>query len=131
MVQPTHDPAHATISSHRVEGTAVYNLAGERIGRIEDILIEKVSGQATCAILCYAGALHAGGARFPIPWDCLHYDTHRKGYVVDEDQLKAAPQIDHDRYGGDLPWREGVFAHWAAPPYWFGAGPRPGTKTRR
>ena len=130
MNQAQETPRHPVISAHRVEGTAVFNLDGERIGRIEDILIEKVSGQITSAVLCYAGALHAGGARFPIPWSCLHYDTARRGYVVDEEQLKAAPQIDHDRYGGDLPWREGVFAHWVAPPYWFGSGPRPQSRRR-
>ena len=131
MPQARQPPAYPTISAQRVQGTAVYNLEGQRIGRIDDLIIEKVSGLTSYAVLCYADGLHAGGARFPIPWCCLRYDVTRKGYVVDESELAAAPQIDHGRYGEGLPWREGAFAHWVAPPYWFGAGPRPDAKTRR
>jgi sporulation protein YlmC with PRC-barrel domain len=119
-------PAHPTISAHRVEGSAVYNLDGDWIGKIEDLLIEKVSGQVTSAIMSYGGGpLGASVGRFPIPWSCLSYDPGRRGYKVDEERLKVAAPLGADDHSSDLPWREGVYSHWAAPPYWFGAKPRP------
>lgn len=124
-------PDHPTITAQRIQGACVYNLAFDRIGRIEDLVIEKLSGRVTHVMLCYAGDLHAGGARFPIPWECLRYDVGHKGYVVDEAELAITPQVDHVRFAGGLPWREGAAAHWAAPPYRFGAAARSDAKSRR
>lgn len=125
-------PVHPTILAHRVEGAAVYNLDGDWIGKVEDILIEKISGQVTSVIMNYgAGPMGSGGGRYPIPWSCLSYDLGHKGYRVDEERLRTAAPLDvHDEHAGDLPWREGVYAHWAAPPYWYGAKPRKGGRSR-
>jgi sporulation protein YlmC with PRC-barrel domain len=118
-------PEHPMISAHRVEGALVYNQSGRQIGRIEDILIEKLTGRIASATLCYGGPYSAAGGCFPIPWDCLNYDTHRHGYVVDEARVKASPHVDLDLFGGDLPWAHADEKHWAAPPYWYGQGPKP------
>lgn len=114
-------PVHPTISAHRVEGSAVYNLDGEWIGRVEDLLIEKVSGQVTCAIVSYgAGPLNTGGGRHPVPWECLSYDVGRRGYKVDEERLRSSFSLMGDDYVSDLSWRERAYGHWAARPYWYG-----------
>jgi uncharacterized protein YrrD len=39
------------ISSDKVEGTAVYNTAGEKLGSVDDLMIDKVSGQIRYAVL--------------------------------------------------------------------------------
>jgi sporulation protein YlmC with PRC-barrel domain len=117
-------PEHPMISAHRVEGVLVFNQRGDQIGRIEDIIIEKLSGRIASATLCYGGPYKAAGGCFPIPWDCLNYDVGRHAYVVDEAKVKASPHVDLDLFGGDLPWRD-ADKHWAAPPYWYGRGPRP------
>ena len=36
--------ANPVISSERVEGTAVYNTAGDKLGSIDDLMIDKISG---------------------------------------------------------------------------------------
>lgn len=131
MAQQTgHDhPLHPTISAHRVEGTAVYNLGGEWIGKIDDILIDKVSGHVVSAVMAYGGGPLSEGVtgRYPIPWECLSYDPGHKGYRVDEERLRnVVPAARRDESGGDLPWRQGGGAHWAAPPFSYSASkPRP------
>jgi len=39
------------ISSDRVEGTNVYNAAGDKLGTIDDLVIDKVSGQVRYAVM--------------------------------------------------------------------------------
>jgi hypothetical protein len=39
------------ISSDKVEGTSVYNNAGEKLGSIDDLMIDKRSGQVRYAVL--------------------------------------------------------------------------------
>lgn len=89
---------HTVISSERVEGTAVYNADGEKLGSIDDLMIDKVSGQVRYAVLEFGGFLGMGTDRYPLPWDMLKYDTEFEGYVVplDKSRLEKAP-----RYGQD------------------------------
>lgn len=89
------------ICSDKVEGTAVYNNAGEKLGSIDNLVINKRSGQVQHAVLEFGGFLGIGTDRYPLPWSMLHYDTNMDGYVVplDKDRLADAP-----RYAsGDLP----------------------------
>ena len=86
--------AHEVISSRRVEGTKVYNGAGERVGSIDHLIIDKKSGQVRYAVMEFGGLLGAGADRYPIPWNLLRYDTMKDGYVVplDKAQLEGAPR---------------------------------------
>lgn len=84
------------ISSSKVAGTAVYNPGGEKLGSIDDIVIDKRSGQVRYAALEFGGFLGMGSDRYPVPWSMLKYDTRLDGYVVPlkKEQLDKAP-----RYG--------------------------------
>lgn len=86
------------ISSDRVEGTSVYNAAGDKLGTIDDLMIDKVSGQVRYAVMEFGGFLGMGTDRYPIPWSMLKYNTSQDGYVVplDKTRLEGAP-----RYGSD------------------------------
>jgi sporulation protein YlmC with PRC-barrel domain len=82
------------ISSDKVEGTTVYNDAGTKLGSIDDLMIDKRSGQVRYAVLEFGGFLGVGTDRYPLPWNMLKYDVSREGYVVplDKDRLSNAPR---------------------------------------
>ncbi|MDM0002126.1 PRC-barrel domain-containing protein [Variovorax sp. J22P240] len=82
------------ISSERVEGTTVYNQAGDKLGSIDDLMIDKMSGQVRYAVLEFGGFLGIGTDRYPLPWNMLKYDTSMDGYVVplDKNVLEGAPR---------------------------------------
>ena len=84
------------ISSERVEGTTVYNEAGDKLGTIDELMIDKRSGHVRYAVLEFGGFLGMGTERYPVPWDMLKYDTGREGYVVplDKSRLEAAPRYE-------------------------------------
>jgi len=48
----SRDTPHRLIASNRVEGTAVYNREGEKLGRIENFMVDKVSNKGLPAFLC-------------------------------------------------------------------------------
>jgi sporulation protein YlmC with PRC-barrel domain len=85
---------HDVTSSDRVEGTTVYNREGDKLGSIDDLMIDKVSGQVRYAVMEFGGFLGMGTDRYPLPWSALKYDTDREGYVVpiDKARLKGAPR---------------------------------------
>jgi sporulation protein YlmC with PRC-barrel domain len=78
----TNNAASDIISSEKVEGTAVYDVAGEKLGSIDDLMIDKISGQVRYAVLEFGGFLGMGTDRFPIPWKVLKYSTDKGGYLA-------------------------------------------------
>ncbi len=86
------------ISSDKVEGTAVYNTNREKLGSIDDLMIDKRSGTVRYAVLEFGGFLGMGTDRYPLPWSMLKYDTDLDGYVVPiaKEQLDGAPRYAED-----------------------------------
>ncbi|MGE8141008.1 PRC-barrel domain-containing protein [Novosphingobium sp. NPDC080210] len=102
------DETRTLISSSKVEGTAVYDRDGSRMGTVHNFMVNKRSGQVDYAVLSFGGFLGMGTRYYPLPWDMLEYDTSQGGYVVDmdEDDLDEAPSFRSgeepdfsDRYG--------------------------------
>lgn len=93
MTDPITENSSDLIASDRVEGTAVYNREGERLGHISNFMVEKRSGQVRYAILSFGGFLGLGHDHYPIPWSMLSYDTDKGGYTVDlsKEMLDNAP----------------------------------------
>ena len=113
---------HPLISAHRVNGAEVYNTAGEKLGKVEDVAIEKVSGKVAYAILSFGGFLGLGERYYPVPWSLLDYDVDKGGYVVplDKAQVENAPSFEARDLGGwsDVLSREGIFGYYGVVPYW-------------
>jgi sporulation protein YlmC with PRC-barrel domain len=84
------------IASDKVEGTAVYNRQGERLGSIHNFMVDKRSGKVEYAILSFGGFLGIGDSYYPLPWKSLNYDTSLSGYVIDLDKgrLEGAPSYE-------------------------------------
>jgi sporulation protein YlmC with PRC-barrel domain len=74
--------ALAVISSKKVEGAAVYNPDGNKLGSIDDLMIDKRSGQIRYAVLELGGFLGVGTDRYPLPWKVLKYSKEYRGYVI-------------------------------------------------
>lgn len=81
------------IAASQVNGTTVYNRAGEKLGSIYDVMLDKMSGKAEYAIMSFGGFLGIGDTYHPLPWRTLIYDPGQGGYVVDIDRrrLEGAP----------------------------------------
>lgn len=96
MVTP--NTASSVISSDRVNGTNVYNPVGDKLGSIESLVIDKLSGQVRYAVMEFGGFLGIGTDRYPLPWDTLTYDPEREGYVVSlsKEQLEKAPRYERE-----------------------------------
>jgi hypothetical protein len=119
MATATVHPNHTLISSEDVEGTNVYDPAGTKIGDIDHLMIDKVSGRVTYAVMSFGGFLGLGHSHYPIPWGALKYDTNLGGYVtgITERQLKDSPAFSDDSYS-DRNWETAVHQHYGTPFYW-------------
>ena len=81
------------ISADKVTGTAIYNSAGDNLGSIHDLMIDKRGGRVAYAVMSFGGFLGIGEKYHPLPWHVLAYDETKGGYNIDmtTDQLRDAP----------------------------------------
>jgi hypothetical protein len=84
------------IAASKVNGTNVYNSGGDSLGSIYDVMIDKRSGKVAYAVLAFGGFLGMDQNYHPLPWDLLHYDPARDGYVIDveAERLRSSPIYD-------------------------------------
>jgi hypothetical protein len=100
-IKKTIDNRRETVSligSDKVGGTPVYGRDERKIGTLQRIMIDKISGKVAYAVVSFGGFLGIGEDYYPIPWLSLKYDTRVGGYVVGitEEQLKNAPRFDRN-----------------------------------
>lgn len=111
---------HALIASDKVEGTRVYSLAGEHIGSIKRIVVDKVSGQVAYAVLAFGGFLGIGDDYYPLPWGKLKYDQELGGYRVDvsKEQLEGAPEYNDEDEDWSPTYGRSIYDYYGISPYW-------------
>ena len=92
------DPAREMISSRRVEGTAVVSRDGEKIGEVHSLLINKLSGTVSFALISHGGFLGLNESYHPVPWSVLDYEVDAEGYVtpLTRQELENAPKMKLD-----------------------------------
>ena len=110
------------ISADKVEGTPVYNPEGEQLGTVQSLMIDKISGRVSYAVMSFGGFLGIGEEYHPLPWEVLKYDTELEGYVVNltRESLEDAPRFSA---GTEPDWRDRafgdrVYGYYDVPPYW-------------
>ena len=109
------DETSNLISSEKVEGTAVYNRQGEKLGTVRNFMVRKRNGRVEYAVMSFGGVLGMGESCHPLPWDVLDCDTDKGGYVVDIDkeQLKSGPSYKRDLEPTyDRQYGENVYGHY-------------------
>lgn len=121
LARPETKP-HALIASDRVEGTTVHRTNGEKIGTIQRLMIDKISGNVAYAVLRYGGLLGLGEKHMPIPWAKLKFDPTARAYQVDmsDDELAKAPSYTADKEfdWGDRSQETQLHDYYRTRPYW-------------
>jgi hypothetical protein len=123
-VQKTQEvhSSHNLIASDRVEGTAVRRPNGEKIGAIQRLMIDKLSGNVAYAVLSFGGFLGMEQKHLPVPWGRLKYDPAQEAYKLDltDEELRRAPAYEADKEfdWGDRSQEILIHSYYKAPHYW-------------
>jgi sporulation protein YlmC with PRC-barrel domain len=119
---PTATGHTSAIRASKVIGASVYNGAGEKIGKVEDVVLDKQSNNIMFAVVGFGGFLGMNEKFHPLPWSTLDYQKSKEGYVVNlsKEQLKAAPadEIDELTRSDGEGLRDEVYDYYGAARYW-------------
>jgi sporulation protein YlmC with PRC-barrel domain len=122
-VMPTASGHTTAILASKVKGTPVYNSDGEKIGTVEDVVLDKCSNNIMFAVLGTGGVMGMGEKYRPIPWSVLDYNADQGGYIVplSRDKLENAPSYqmeDLTSDDGEIAIRTEAFSYYNAPQFW-------------
>jgi hypothetical protein len=110
------------IGSDKVEGTPVYRSNGDKAGRVERVMIDKISGKVAYAVMSFGGFMGIGEDYYPLPWSVLTYNPRLDGYEVNisEQQLNGAPRFGkHESWDwADRARGQKVYDYYGVTPYW-------------
>jgi sporulation protein YlmC with PRC-barrel domain len=111
----------SAIRAKKVIGTTVKDTAGNKIGVIEDVVLDKKSNNIMFAVVGFGGFLGMNEKYHPLPWETLEYDEDQGAYSVSYSraQLEAAPagsieELTRD----DGQFRERAYEYYKAPRDW-------------
>jgi PRC-barrel domain len=106
--------AHSLVPSDRVEGAPVCDRDSKKIGTIERLMLDKLTGTVAYAVIKCGGFLEQH--HYPVPWGSLKYDVTRKAYELNVtlEELRSGPsELDGESFDwGD---RSRIYPH---PQYW-------------
>jgi len=110
------------LSASTLTGDPVKNLAGEDLGKLEELMIDLSSGRVAYAVLSFGGFLGMGDKLFAIPLEALRVDTENEVIIlnVNKEMLESAPGFDKDRWPetSEHAWLTDVYEYYGYDPYW-------------
>lgn len=118
----TATSALRVLSASKITGDDVVNVQDEKLGKVEELMINLDSGRIAYAVLSFGGFLGMGEKLFAIPWSALSVDRVEKRLVlnVDKERLELAPGFDKNNWPdmADQTWGAKIFNYYGAKPYW-------------
>ncbi|WP_342745178.1 PRC-barrel domain-containing protein [Arsukibacterium tuosuense] len=111
-------PSHVMLlSADSITGDEVCNLQDEKLGKIQNIMLDTGEGKIRYAVLSAGGFLGMGDRLFAVPWKALKLDAENKRFLLDADaeRIKNAPGFDKDNWPNmaDASWNSSVESYYA------------------
>ncbi len=108
------------LSASTLDDDDIYNLKGEKLGSIKEIMLDINTGRVCYVVLSFGGFLSMGEKLFAVPWSALTVDTENKRFLMDtdEERLKEAPGFDTDNWPNmaDSTWEKKVHTYYGTQP---------------
>jgi hypothetical protein len=116
-------PGPRLMTSSTLEGDEVVNLQGEKLGKIDEIMLDVPRGRVAYAVMASGGFLGMGGRLFALPWTALTLDPERKCCVMDADKSRFddAPGFDKDHWPSNADFDglgSQIHSYWGSRAYW-------------
>jgi sporulation protein YlmC with PRC-barrel domain len=109
----------SAIRASKVIGTTVKDSTGERLGKVEDLVLDKQSNSILFGVMGFGGVLGMGEKYHPVPWAALDYDQDANADVIKltKEQLKAAPadSLEELTRNDGAAYRDRVFDYYKVP----------------
>lgn len=72
------------VPSDRAKGVFIYTPSGNRLGRIERVMVDEATGEIVDAVVSFnpGNGIGIGAQTHPVPWPLLAYNSRFGGYEL-------------------------------------------------
>jgi sporulation protein YlmC with PRC-barrel domain len=100
MASPSITRFRNVMSAGTLTGDDVYNGSGDKLGKVEDIMLDIANGKVAYVVLSFGGFMGMGDKLFAIPWQAFNLDQDNHRFILDvpKDKLENAPGFDKDNW---------------------------------
>jgi len=109
------------LSASKIKGNKVVNIAGEDLGKIDELMIDLEDGRVAYVVLSFGGFLGLGNKLFAFPWQALELKIHDHAFLlnVPKETLKKAEGFDKDNWPiTNREWLATMYNFYGYQPYW-------------
>ncbi|HEY0836655.1 MAG TPA: PRC-barrel domain-containing protein [Azospirillum sp.] len=109
-------------SAEDLDHVRLQSAQGEKIGEIDEVIVDPGTGRIAYAVVEMGGFLGMGERHVPVPWAAFQPGPNGDGLVLNatRDRLTAAPQFSRDNRPNmsDRQWAMAVHTYFGVAPYW-------------
>jgi hypothetical protein len=116
------------LTAKTINKDKVINMAGEHLGKIEDLMIDLENGRVAYAVLSFGGFLGLGNKLFAVPWEALTVRPQEHAFAlnVSRETLENAEGFDKDNWPvtceqlatSTREWLGDIYTCYGYKPYW-------------
>lgn len=110
------------MSCDRLAKMEVTSAQGEKLGKVEEIMLDFELGRLFYAMVSLEGIPGAGSKLFAIPWEAFSMSTAREKLILNipRERLQFAPGVDKSDWHGEpgRGWVTSVYSYYGYAPYW-------------
>ncbi|MBA2711466.1 MAG: PRC-barrel domain-containing protein [Tatlockia sp.] len=104
------------VNSDNIVGVEVRSDLGEKLGKIEAIMLDKLHGRIAFVILSLGGFLRGCDKRFALPWSLISFDNSMDCFKIKikKEILEKSPYFDKDHWPNmsDLAWTNSIYNYY-------------------
>lgn len=119
----SEDVPSSVVKTSEVIGVDVENTQGEDLGSVEEIILDKVTGNVRYVVLSFGGFMGMGDKLFALPWNSLSYDENKGSFILNvaKEKLEKAPGFNKENWPNfsDKKWAKDIFDYYDSEPYWL------------
>lgn len=84
--------SHRAIKGSYIIGKHVFNSENEDLGKIEDIVLDKLNGEVLYVVLSFDTFMGLGDELYAVPWNAINYDVIEQGFqlVLNKNNIAVA-----------------------------------------
>jgi len=114
---------YGVVSASKIIGETVVNLQGEKVGKIDELVIDAQKNRIMYAVLSFGGFMGMGNKLFAMPWEAFKFSATENKLIlnVDKEKLKAAPGFEKGDEWPDFKdklWGESIYTYYNYTPPW-------------
>lgn len=121
ILEKTKTKAANIVRADDVIGKKVINPSKENLGKIYQIVLDKLTGQTIYVVLETGSFLGLGGKLLALPWNAISYDPNEEAFVlnVSKERLQNAPGFDKDHWPNmaDKSYGDSLFKYYGTRSY--------------